>query len=210
LYLAAEETASSEREVTLGVGGGTGFRGVRTGTRLGVEGTHALGDAGGVVFSRGGAGGGVRVGRGASQHRAGGVQVRFRFGPRWGLDVALEAMQGKSAGGAYERTSIPLSVTGTYRFDCGGVDFYLLSGLGGMTDKVKYLDVNRMEIEEEVDVAEFHVGAGIEGRLGAFGLGAEVRAMALWRKKEDMASAYDAVPKSAGGGQVNLVATYYF
>ena len=140
----------------------------------------------------------------------GGLQVRFRFGPRWGLDVALEAMRGKSAGGAYERRSTPLSVTGTYRFDCGGVDFYLLSGIGGMTDKVTYLDVNRMEIEEEVDVAEFHVGAGIEGRLGAFGLGAEVRAMALWRNKEDMASPYDAVPKSAGGGQVNLVATYYF
>jgi len=140
----------------------------------------------------------------------GGIQVRFRFGRHWGLDVALEALRGQAAGGAYERKSTPLSVSATYHIDCGGVDVYLLSGLGGMTDKVSYLDANRMTIEEEVDLAQFHLGAGIEGRLGAFGLGAEVRAIALWRKKEDMASPYDAVPKSAGGGQVNLLATYYF
>lgn len=140
----------------------------------------------------------------------GGLQLRFRFGATWGLEIAVEELRGNAADGAYRRESCPMTVTGSYHFDLGAVDFYLLAGIGGTKDEVSYVDAKGMTIEEDVRETHVHLGVGVERLFGPIGLAAELRGVAMWRKDADTTMPYAAVPAKAGGAELNLIGTYYF
>jgi len=140
----------------------------------------------------------------------GGLQVRFRFGRAWGLEVSAEELHGTAGDGAYRREACPVTVTGSYHFDLGAVDLYLLAGIGGTKDEVSYVDANGMTVDEEVEESHVHLGVGVEHLFGPVGLAAELRAIATWRRDADTAMPYAAVPPRSAGAQVNLIGTYYF
>jgi len=141
----------------------------------------------------------------------GGLLVRWRLSERWGLELDLDGMSGKLAGGAFERKTSALGLTGSFHLTPGSRwDLYLLLGIGGVSDKVTFEDVMGQSVEQEFKETEVRLGVGLEYRWRHIGLGAEVAAVGLARNDGDAAVAGDAVPKTSGGGQWSLVFGYYF
>src|SRR5262249_49922334 len=140
----------------------------------------------------------------------GGLHFRVRFGERWGLELSAEALHGERAAGAFQHDAYPVTLSGVYHFVTGTWDGYVLLGIGGTEDDVKLIDANAMTVEQKFHETHVTLGIGVERMFGHFGLGAELRAIALQRKDHDTALPGDAIPATSAGAMFNVAATYYF
>ena len=162
--------------------------------------------ASGERISRGGPDDAARIDMGG-----GALLVRWRISELFGVEVGLGGMSGKLAGGAYERKMGALDLTATLHLNPRSRwDFYLLAGLGAVTDKVDFVDVDGVSVEQEFKETEVRLGLGLEYRFRHLGLGVEAAAIGRVRNDADKALDGDAIPKDSGGGQVSLVVGYYF
>jgi hypothetical protein len=148
--------------------------------------------------------GGIDMGGGA-------LLVRWRMSGFFGLELSLGGTSGKQAGGAFERKTGAADLTAMFHLSPGSRwDFYLLAGIGAVTDKVNFIDASGVSAEQEFKETQGRLGLGLEYRFPHLGLGLEAAAVGRVRNDADHALDADAVPKESGGAQVNLVVGYYF
>ncbi len=141
----------------------------------------------------------------------GGLLVRWRFWPHWGVEAALESCRGTRADGAYERRSDALVLTAALHLTPGSAwDWYLFLGVGGATDHVTLRGADGVTVAQDFKESLVRIGVGLERRWEHIGLGAEVAGIGMARDDKDQAQPLDAVPAKSGGGQLSLVFSYYF
>ncbi len=141
----------------------------------------------------------------------GGLLLRWRLGGLFGLELAVDGFGGKLADGAFERNTSSVGLTAQFHLNPGSRwDWYLLAGLAGVDDKVKFRDVDGNRMEQEFKETEIRLGGGLEYRWPHIGLGGELAAVALARNDGDDALIGDAVPKESGGAQLSITFAYYF
>jgi hypothetical protein len=159
---------------------------------------------------------GERVGRSADDANpidmgGGALLVRWRVSALFGLELGLSGMNGKLAGGAYERKTGALDLTATFHLNSRSRwDFYLLAGLGAVNDKVDLVDASGASVEQEFKETEIRVGVGLEYRFRHLGLGVEAAAVGRVRNDADDALDADAVARNSGAAQASFVVGYYF
>jgi hypothetical protein len=141
----------------------------------------------------------------------GGLLVRWRFWPHWGVEAALESCRGTRADGAYERRSDSLVLTAALHLTPRSRwDWYLFLGLGGATDHVTLRGADGATVEQQFKESVLRLGVGLERRWEHIGIGAELAGIGMTREDQDQAQPKDAVPARSGGGQLSVVFGYYF
>ena len=141
----------------------------------------------------------------------GALLLRWRMSDVFGLELGVGGTRGKRAGGAFERKTGAADLTAMFHLNPRSRwDFYLLAGLGAVTETVDFVDVDGISVEQEFKETEVRLGLGLEYRLRHLGLGAEAAAIGRVRNDADHALDGDAIPKDSGGVQLSLVVGYYF
>ena len=147
----------------------------------------------------------------------GGLQVRWRFAPRWGVELTMEGLRADLYDGAYQRELENSTVAVSYHWTpYSRWDWSVLAGIGGTDDTVIYRRSDGTMAEETASEVNFMLGIGLERRWTHIGVGIELRAVGYARTDEeepedyDSATDYRAIPNSQSAGQFNLHATYYF
>jgi hypothetical protein len=145
----------------------------------------------------------------------GGLQARYRLNRRWELEVSVVGTHGER-GSDYLRDSSSLTLGALFHMRPGRRwDWYLLAGVGGTRDRVSFSKA-ASTAEEEFASGHFQLGAGVERRFRRFGIAAELRVIGSRRNDEELdAVSYTPgvdgpIPAESSGGQLNLLATYYF
>jgi hypothetical protein len=144
-------------------------------------------------------------------HMAGaGIQARFRFSRRFGVELSLEALRGELGEGTRRQAGhLALALVWHLTPDRPW-DLYLLAGLGGGRDEVVHGAASGGEVAEEHEQTLAQLGVGLERRWRRLGLGVELRGVALERKDAGEARPADAVPPRSRGAQGSLTLSYYF
>jgi hypothetical protein len=146
----------------------------------------------------------------------GGLQFRVRLSPIWGLEMSAEKVHAEQANGGYVRDWRPLTLTVLAHLRPeSDWDWYLLLGVGTGRDDVEYRRIDGSTRTAAFRRTHLHLGAGLERRLGDFGLGAELRAVATKRSDDSLdGPAYinseSPVASESSGGQLTITGTYYF
>jgi len=145
----------------------------------------------------------------------GGIQVRWRWSPRWSLELTAEGLVHESEGGAYTRRMDPGTLAIRYHLTpYRRWDWYLLFGVGGTHTEVTYRKADgQTMVVETAEEAHAHFGAGLERRWRRLGLGAELRFVGLSRDDEQLdegVAPSSVIPADESGAQLNLALTYYF
>jgi hypothetical protein len=172
----------------------------------------------GVSEARGRFGVGIRTTRqsltddagqlGDASLRGGGVQARYRLGDRWSLELAIEGTHTTVAGGRYQHTVTPVSLSAFFHLTPrSSWDFYLLAGMGGVVQEITLTRADGTTMTEDGDGSMVHMGFGVERELGPFGVGAELRALGMSCSENCETSQ---IPVESTGSQLNLTLTYYF
>ena len=148
--------------------------------------------------------------------RGSGGHLRVGVGHRWELELTGEQTSGDAAGGALTRTAHATTVSALVRVRPDQPwDWYLLWGIGGTRDHVRYTRADGSAGEQSFQHTHVHLGIGFELRCNHLALGAEARAVGMAR--DDTAldgptyrGVDGPVPYEASGGQLSLTATWYF
>jgi hypothetical protein len=120
----------------------------------------------------------------------GGVLVRWRFWPHWGLEAALESVRSETLRMDSLLVKIDLHLTPLSAWDA-----YVFVGAGGGNA----YPAHAAEFKQSV----VQLGVGLERRWEHLGIGAELAAVGRERKDVDP-------PAKAGGGQISAVVGWYF
>ena len=144
--------------------------------------------------------------------RGGGVQVSYRPWQRWSFDFSFDGLHARWQGGAVEASSVPFLLGVRWHLFPGrDWGLYLLGAVGGGSSRVTYRLADGREDEDRYSEAHFQVGAGLEYRLGRFGLAAELRAIAISGElQEDDQGSHFLGGIGTGGVQANFGGTFYF
>jgi hypothetical protein len=87
-------------------------------------------------------------------------------------------------------------------------DFYFLFGAGGAETKVTFQTADGSSREESFKEAVVHLGAGLEFRLGRFGIGAELAAVGVGT--DEKPETFVGPPgEDAGGIQLSVTCAFY-
>lgn len=145
----------------------------------------------------------------------GGIQARYRLNRRWEFEISVAGTRGER-GADYVRESGSFTLTALFHMrPHQRWDWYLLAGFGGIHDTVTYAKAQSGS-EEEFESGNVQVGAGIERRFRRFGIAAELRLISATRNDEKLDGVNytpdvdGPIPAHSTGGQLNLLATYYF
>jgi Outer membrane protein beta-barrel domain len=146
----------------------------------------------------------------AEAMQGGGLQVRWRFARRWGLELTAEGLTHR-VGEVYERKAVPATLSVRFHiFPSSAWDLYGILGVGATHEEVLIHKSDGTEIEQTFEESHAHLGIGLERVFGPFGIAAELRAVAAAREDREAAQPYDAVPGESSGGMMNIAVTYYF
>jgi hypothetical protein len=146
----------------------------------------------------------------------GGVQLRYRFAPRWSVELLLEHVEGELGDGAYVRRSTPATLGVHFHLTPRSRwNWYLAAGLGVTGDEVTRTGRDGQEIREQFVEHHLHLGGGLERRFGRWGIGAELRGVALSRDDDERDGAKyvevdGPIPRESTGGMLSLQGSYYF
>jgi hypothetical protein len=138
-----------------------------------------------------------------TDYGGGGLHLTYRLGARWELEGSSDHVENEETGQSLEGGSLGVRfhITPHRRWD-----FYVLGGLGGMTD------------ENEQHLGTVHAGIGVERRFNRIGLAAEWRAMGLQPHVEEEGAAASTMPvpdeaaaeDGLGAGVLRVAASYHF
>ena len=144
--------------------------------------------------------------------RGGGFQASFRPWQRWSFDLSFDALHARWESGAVDASALQfLAGVRWYLFPRPDWNLYLLGALGGGSSRVTFLLADGRQDEDRYAETLFHFGAGLEYRLGRFGLAAELRAVAISGElQEDDLEGHIVGGIGSGGVQANFGGTFYF
>jgi hypothetical protein len=146
-----------------------------------------------------------------------GAHLRYRLHPRWELEVDLSAMGGELSGpGDMRRTTGALILGGMFHLNPDSVWLCsVLFGVGAARDVIWYEKNGDHRTHAEFVEGLGRVGVGLERRFDQVGIAAQLYAVGMVREDEeldgpDYVGRDGPVPEESGGGQFQLLATYYF
>lgn len=159
-----------------------------------------------------------------TQYAGGGLQLRYRLTPRWQLELSLDHVREQLENGDEgDRQLDATTLSALYHFrPYARWDWYLLAGIGGMTDG----DPEASDAVREASARGLiQAGVGVERRFRHLAIGAELRAVGLSPRQAAADDAPEAQPTGApamtvptsvieedglSGGQLTIAGTYYF
>jgi|GEM_PF-6765473 len=141
-----------------------------------------------------------------------GLAARYRFARRWSAELSIDHVQSDPEKSGVERHSVPVTLGVAFHITPHNPrwDWTVRAGVGASRTTVSTKDSD-LEFAEGIG----YLGAGVERKFRRFGVGIDLRALAMARNDELDGAQFGEdedgpVPAQSTAGQFTLYGTWYF